>query len=89
MKQDEERAYNEAQTANENANNYREDLSFLTKEQTRLTNELQYERDQKVKLQDQLQKIEHDHNEVLNSGYMKDEALKRELESLRSLREIN
>lgn len=40
MKRDEERAYQEADTATHNANNYREDLSFLSKEQNRLQNEL-------------------------------------------------
>jgi hypothetical protein len=48
LKQGEERAYNEAQEATRSATNYREDLSFLTKEQSRLNNEITYERELKL-----------------------------------------
>ena len=87
MKQNEERAYKEAQSANQTAANYREDLSFLNKEQARLTEELEYEKEQKLKTQDQLHKVELDYQNVLNSA--NDQSLRREVDSLRGLREIN
>jgi predicted nucleic acid-binding Zn-ribbon protein len=43
LKHGEERATQEADLAHQSASNYREDLSFLTKEQSRLTAELQSE----------------------------------------------
>ena len=89
MQQDQERAQYEAENANKEAHNYREDVSFLTKEQNRLQDEITMEREEKLIAQDQLRKVEHDYQELLNNGYMKDETVKRELDSLRSLREIN
>lgn len=89
MQQHQDKAQYEADTANKDAHGLREDVSFLTKEQNRLQEELNIERDEKHFATDKLRKIEHDYSELLNSGNFKDETMRRELESLRSLREIN
>ena len=83
LKNSENQAFNEAQNANANANNYREDLSFLTKEQARLNDELRHEREERILAQDRLRIVELEFQNFRDNGHLSDDFVRKELENLR------
>ena len=89
LKNSENQAFNEAQNANANANNYREDLSFLTKEQARLNDELRHEREERILAQDRLRIIELEFQNFRDNGHLSDDFVRKELENLRITKDSN
>ena len=79
----------EAQAANQSASNYREDISYLTKEQNRLVEELRLEQEKNASANDRYRRLELEFQEFRENGHVRDETVRRELESLRSLKELN
>jgi chromosome segregation ATPase len=55
-RQSENMAFDEADVAQNDARNYREDLSFLTKETERLNNEVRQFKNDRVELEDELRR---------------------------------
>ena len=89
LKNSENQAFNEAQNANANANNYREDLSFLTKEQARLNDELRHEREERILAQDRLRIVELEFQNFRDNGHLSDDFVRKELENLRITKDSN